>query len=70
MIMAETIGVVAVAMVTVPMVAVEGPTRVERTLVITITKGCGNKLQTSCKTREPCKKMHGNNCVNNMAQFR
>jgi hypothetical protein len=62
-----------VAMVTVPMVAmvaVEGPTMVERTLVITIMKGCVNKLQTSCKTREPCKKMHGNNCVNNMAQFR
>ena len=71
MIMAETIGVVVVAetiglvvkvaMVTVPMVAVEGPTMVERTLVITYTKGCVNKLQTSCKTREPCKKMHGNN---------
>ena len=61
MIMAETIGVVAVAMVTVPMVAVEGPTMVERTLVITIMKGCVKKLQTSDKTREPYKKMHGNN---------
>jgi hypothetical protein len=74
MIMAETTGlVVKVAMVTVPMVvlvAVEGPTRVERTSVITYTKGCVKELQTSCKTREPCMKMHGNKCVNNMAQFR
>ena len=71
MIMAETTGLaVKVAMVTVPMVAVEGPTRVERTLVIPYTKGCVNKLQTSCKTRESCMKMHGNKCVNNMAQFR
>jgi hypothetical protein len=43
------------------MVAVEGPTRVERTLVITIMKGCVKKLQTSDKTREPYKKMHGDN---------
>jgi uncharacterized membrane protein YqgA involved in biofilm formation len=61
-IMAETIGLVAeVAMVTVNMVAVEGATMVERKLVITYTKGCVKELQTSCKTREPCKKMHGNN---------
>jgi hypothetical protein len=60
--MAETIGLVGkVAMATVPMVAVEGPTMVERTLVITIMKGCVKKLQTSDKTREPYKKMHGNN---------
>jgi uncharacterized membrane protein len=63
MIMAETIGVVtvAVAMVTAPMVAVEGPTMVERTLVMTFMKGCVKKLQTSDKTREPYKKMRGNN---------
>ena len=63
MIMAETIGVVtvAVAMVTAPMVAVEGPTMVERTLVMTFMKGCVKKLQTSDKTREPYKKMHGDN---------
>jgi uncharacterized protein involved in cysteine biosynthesis len=46
-IMAETIGLVAEV--------------VERKLVITYTKGCVKELQTSCKTREPCKKMHGNN---------
>ena len=53
---AETIGlVVEVAMVLVAMAVVE------RTLVITIMKGCVKKLQTSDKTREPYKKMHGDN---------
>ena len=61
MIMAEAIGVVTVAMVAAPMVAVEGPTMVERTLVMTFMKGCVKKLQTSDKTREPYKKMHGDN---------
>jgi hypothetical protein len=61
---AETIGLVAAETIG---LAAEV---VERTLVITFSKGCVSKPQTSCKTREPCKKMHGNNCVNNMAQFR
>ena len=67
----EAVGVVAVAMVVmVAVVAMVAMVVVERTLLMTITKGCDKKLQTVGKTSEPRKKLHGDNSDNSTAQCR